>query len=712
MKKKIKLFGMMFFFVVAIVIGEKVVQAKSYEVENMDIQATVHEDGSVSVQQDITYQFKGNYNGIYINIPYQLKDIELQEVVKGNHIRDDLYNATNVIVDCVLLKDNETEFAEIKSARNGSQNVYTNTKQMDFYNIKVYSPSTDISKTFRINYRLENVCVKHKDIGELYYNFIGGAWETAIQKLNIDIYIPQNKDFIEVWGHGPYNGQSKIIDSTHANFQVKNVRPGQYVATRVLFPNQNIPNTSKFSNIEAKEIIYKDENAIIENKEEKNAFTRKIVIFAICLFIYWVILMLIFEKDKKYKVSNIEEEKLFATYNPMVAGCIQGSRTILARDIIAVVLDLIHKKIIPLNIINKLEGKDNYSYIIARNPEKEEEMDRIERFIYSWIFKDKEQVNLTDRLKEIPKEKDASIKFKELNKKVEEELAKKGANQAKVPLIIRAFNIFLFVLSILVIIKHIMFNGFEIYSAQKSNEILSILGVSILFCIPLLIGLLYIPINLIIMIRHKINKTVQRITGQKVVTTTISLCVFFGIIIALTIAFLPEKYMVADEILICIATILILTDNLMLKNNAIMIEDFSKLNTLKDKIENYSIMQDRDVEQITLWEQYLSYAVSFGLANKIMKRMKDLYLDEDLTTLMNSDLFTTFIQSDYYMFYTYASLEGRFIKSYGEATGNMIRGMIDSNSSEGFSSRRKRRLFWRRRIFSEVGEVDGGGGAF
>lgn len=46
----------------------------------------------------------------------------------------------------------------------------------------------------------------------------------------------------------------------------------------------------------------------------------------------------------------------------------------------------------------------------------------------------------------------------------------------------------------------------------------------------LLIGLLYLPINLIIIIRHKINKAVQRVSRQKVVTTTISLLVFFGII--------------------------------------------------------------------------------------------------------------------------------------------------------------------------------------
>ena len=618
----------------------------------------------------------GSYNGIYINVPYNLEDVEFDEVVKENKINDALYNGSSININNVAIVNNgiETNFSEVETARNGQNMVYTNTKQKQngIQQIKVYSPSTDTTKTFKIDYVIENLCVKHNDVAELYYNFIGGAWEVEIKKLNIDIYLPENNEQIYVWGHGPYNGQSKIINNTHANFKVKNVKSGQYVAARLVFDNSNIPEATKLSKIDAKDIIFKDENAIVENKEEKNAFTVKILIFAVCLLIYWIILMLIYEKDKKYMVTNIEEDKLFEKYNPMLAGCIQGSRTILARDIIAVILELINKKIIKLDLENKLTGKDTYRYIITRNREAENQMDSIEKYVYNWVFGMAEKENLSDRLKEMPKEKLANKKFKELNDLVEENLASKGANQAKVPLIVRAFNIFLFILSILVIYKHVMFNGFSIYDVQTSFRILSLLGISVLPFIPLIMGILYIPINLIIMIRHKINKTVQKITGQKIVTTTISLLVFFGIIIILTAIFSPIKYIIADEILVCIATILILTDNLMLKNNVMMIEDYSKLNTLKYKIQNYSIMEDKDIEQVTLWEKYLSYAVSFGIANKIVKRIQGLNLDDDLLNLVNQDSFLDFITSDYYLFYTYTSLDRKFVRAYRNTTGKVI----------------------------------------
>lgn len=192
-------------------------------------------------------------------------------------------------------------------------------KEKGINQIKIYSPSTDVTKRFKIDYTLENLCVKHNDVGELYYNFIGGAWDVTIKNLNLDIYVPLNQNEMQVWGHGPYNGSSRIISKTHAKFKAKNVKSGQYVAARVLFDTDSIANSMKISNVQAKDIVYKEENAIIENKEEKDAFTWKIIIFAICLLIYWIILMLVYEKDKKHKVDNIDEDELFQKYNPMLA---------------------------------------------------------------------------------------------------------------------------------------------------------------------------------------------------------------------------------------------------------------------------------------------------------------------------------------------------------------------------------------------------------
>ena len=534
MKKNIKQLVIFLIILIAIIFIQNKVEAQSYYIEDMDIQANVNTDGSVDIEQTLTYYFNGEYNGIYITVPYKVTNSEYKDIIKNNRINDNLYTGSDVDVKSVseIIGKAEKNYNIEKNAINGENGVYTTTKDKKTFGIKVYSPSSNELKTFKIKYNIKDLCVQHNDIGELYYNFIGGEWKCNIENLNIDIYLPYNKSEIKIWGHGPYNGQSKIISNTHANFKVNDIKKGQYVSARVIFDNSNIANSTKKSGIDATEIIYENENDIIEHKEEKIKFTRNVVIMGVCLLIYWIILLLSYEKDKKYILEDIDEDYLFNKYNPMIAGCIQGSRDILSRDIIAVILNLIEKK----NI--KLEIKDQISkgrvYLILKVPEKENEMDTIEKYVYDWIFNGKEIVELSDRLEKIPKEKDANEKFEQLNKMVEMRLSKMEANKKSVPIALRKFNIFLFVISILFVIRHIIFNGINNMSMAKSMTILMI----ILFA---MIGIITALLNIVIIIRHQINKIVQRITGQRVVTTTISLVTLFGVIMIITAIIAPRS---------------------------------------------------------------------------------------------------------------------------------------------------------------------------
>lgn len=678
-------------FILLIILAGKV-QA-SYSVEDMDIQATIQEDGSVNVKQSLTYKFNGDYNGIYIDIPDEIDDKEYDEYRVQTTLRDSLYNASGVTINKV--SEGANIYKEKSIAQNGDSGVYTQTTNNGMKTVKIYSPSSNTKKTFVIEYVLKNLCVKHNDIGELYYNFIGGNWQTDIKNLNIDIYLPnnENKESIYVFGHGPYNGVSQIISENRVNFKVTNIQKGQYVATRVLFPTQNIEKSNKTSNIKALSLILQDENSIIENKEEKNNFTKKVAIFAIILLIYWIALLIIFEKDKKYKVVNTNEEELFNKYNPLLAGCIQETRTVLSRDIIAVIINLINKKVVNLELIPKATGKNNYIYILKKETKNENKMDNIEKFIYTWVFEEKDEIELVDRLKSLPKDKQSSKKFEELNNMTQNTLKNMGANK-EVPLGLKVFNTFLFIISIIVIYTHIKFNVFNIYSLSELGNKVFIFILNGVLLFPMIMVLIYIPIRILVMIRHGVNRITKKISGKRLVATTITIILLTAIIVAITQLMFPNTFFIIDEILFAIALIIILTDNLMLKNSPIMIEDFSRLNALKDKLEN-TLMSSRDIEYVTLWNEYLAYSISFGIADKIIDKLKGLHLDDDLTKLLEDNNFYDYINSDYYIFYTYASMESRFMRNYSRAVGRMLK-----SSGGRFSSRRRRRIFrWWKRFF-------------
>ena len=85
------------------------------------------------------------------------------------------------------------------------------------------------------------------------------------------------------------------------------------------------------------------------------------------------------KKDKKYVTAYTGEDELFKKYNPLIAGCIQGSRDVLARDIIAVILNLIDKKLIKMEILPSARTNESYTYILSR-PSAKEETEMFSRF--------------------------------------------------------------------------------------------------------------------------------------------------------------------------------------------------------------------------------------------------------------------------------------------------------------------------------------------
>lgn len=207
MKTKIKVLIALIFAVLSILLFSGKVDAKSYNIENMDMQVTIKDDGSAQIKHSLTYKFNGDYNGIYINIPYNLDDKEYKDAVSNNKINNNFYNGSGVTVEKVIetTSGKNVEYQSVSFAYNGDRNLYTTKSDEGNYQIKVYSPSNSEKKTFDIYYTIKNLCVKHNDVGELYYNFIGGEWECDINKLNIDIYLPNNKNELKIWGHGPLN---------------------------------------------------------------------------------------------------------------------------------------------------------------------------------------------------------------------------------------------------------------------------------------------------------------------------------------------------------------------------------------------------------------------------------------------------------------------------------------------------------------------------
>lgn len=60
-------------------------------------------------------------------------------------------------------------------------------------------------------------------------------------------------------------------------------------------------------------------------------------------------------------------------------------------------------------------------------------------------------------------------------------------------------------------------------------------------------------------------------------------------------------------------------------------EEKRRILELKKYLEEYSIMEERDLQDIIIWDKYLAYATAFGIPNKITKKIYEDYMNMNIT---------------------------------------------------------------------------------
>ena len=97
-----------------------------------------------------------------------------------------------------------------------------------------------------------------------------------------------SKENIYVWGHGPLNGQSEIVDGSTAAFSVEDVPPETYVEVRTLFPSALITSGPKASG-NALERVKNEEKSFQDATVLKQRTRLGILIAIPVIIISWIL---------------------------------------------------------------------------------------------------------------------------------------------------------------------------------------------------------------------------------------------------------------------------------------------------------------------------------------------------------------------------------------------------------------------------------------
>jgi len=142
--------------------------ARSYHVSRFNSTIHVHEDGSADIAEQITFVFRGQFQGVYRDIPVEYpgpRGTNYSLFVSVDKISDD----------------------------SGSSLKYEKSKSRGFLKLKIYVPgASDSTRTINIEYSVSDATKFFEQYDEFYWNVTGNDWLVPIESASATLYFPEN----------------------------------------------------------------------------------------------------------------------------------------------------------------------------------------------------------------------------------------------------------------------------------------------------------------------------------------------------------------------------------------------------------------------------------------------------------------------------------------------------------------------------------------
>lgn len=588
------------------------------------IDINILNNGDINIKEIFT--MNGTFNGMERVLKFR-GNTNLFDGTIDSFKGSDIYNGDSIIINEIkgIPYSNSIKYSDINNigitfeevgyASAGNYGVYTKEDDYNETNLLIYNPSNR-KNAFYIDYTITNMAIVHNEVAELGFNVFTEMRE-YIDNLEVYIHIPNNKNLLKVWAHGPLWGESEIIDQNTVKVSIQELDANTAIDVRLVFDKSVLSESTKVTNVDALDKIIELETiqADIANqqREESKALIEKQsrieFVFNVAKITWLIILVIIIyivyiKHDKEYK-KQLETRyyRDFPSDNPPPAVGYLIRKNITNDDLSASILMLIYKKILTFEKIT--DKKDDYNLIYNQTDNLSESDQKLLEFLfYSKAIKDKDSVSLS------------TLKYT-ARKKYEGFLRKYTTwkNSVTSEAISKQF-----------------------YENKSSVKILTIL-----YCILGLIVSFYALAYIFSFISFIIN----------------SIVMVFAIASLIYFATFSKRNKEANL-------------------------EYIKWIGLKNFMEDFGRMDEKELPEIVLWEKYLVYAVTLGCADKLAKDMeiKAKELQEVNNASVDSFAF------DYYRFNALTSFNKTINRTVNSSISSAYnaRDIANSSSSSGSGS--------------------------
>ena len=482
--------------------------------------------------------------------------------------------------------------------------------------------NSSATRKYEIRYTVLDVIHKYGDCSELYWQFLGDDAEIPADKITGTIKLPYSlaeKEDIKVWGHTKdLNGEIYAADGNTVKFELSKYRAKHFIEVRIVTPTyvfEDLNYTSyddKLEDIEDEEIKWAEE----ANKQRKKRELISNIVLGAELVVLGLISLVCITKIPKYSKKLKNSKKILPTKNleyyrdlpdenanPAEAMFILSKHVDTSKALSATLLNLALKKYIEF----KQEEKNIYVTIQNEN-------------ISALKEDEKEIMNLLFKVKE--KETSNTFTMKQLEKYVEKhptavtKIEKEFQNSAK---------------------KYAEEKDKFKKEIEKKGTNFSVITFLYAFFAFMIIGIGAVPIILV--------------STSLILNETL----FIAVIIAGAIC------------VISMGINAILTGKLSSRYNGFTqkgIDEKEEWRAFKKYMLDFSLLNEKEVPHLILWERFLVFATAFGIAEKVIKQLKIKYPE-----LSNPDTTNNMIILG--TLYSGGNFNTNFISSINSSTSNM-----------------------------------------
>lgn len=487
------------------------------------------------------------------------------------------------------------------------------------------------NRKYKVEYKVNDAIAKYSDYAELYWQFIGEDYEIPAREVAGTIYLPENaqtQEDIKVWGHiESLNGEIYATGLNKIEFHLDGFNPGRYVEIRTLFPTDMISSSSRGANREILDDVIEEET-VWANEANQRRENKKRVDFIILISIIGITLIISIIVLKKYLKYRKIAKELPDKYK--ISQEIIYYRDIPREDATPAEAEYVIKE--SKTIFNEDEIGKIFSATLL-----DLSLKKIIEFEVDKNKKDKDAVTikiLKDEVSELENEKDEKEIF---------EFLKSAAMPNKE-------------INIKELLKYIKRSTSKVIKLKNNIDKYTKESV----------------INKKIIDKNELAKY-SKCTGS---TVSYMMLAIFTIIIGAYLTFMFNMY-----VLIGFVPLLLISSLTCAKVGKVAdklnvytqkgIDESQMWKGLKKYMEEFSMLDKREVPELVIWEKFLVYATVFGIADKVLKQLKIVYPNIDET--LNINTYT----------YMYLMMNTNFSSSFSSAVSTSISSTYSSGTGGG-----------------------------